>query len=157
MKILEYLSESRINLNLEGENKEQILEEMATLFLKDETISNEEFPMFLAEVNDRENICSTGMQDGIAIPHVKSELIKKMSLAFGISKKGVDFDSMDGELSKIFFLIAAPRGTKKEHLDLLSEISKLVYDDEIIEELKNVKDNSEVISILQKVKEEIED
>lgn len=156
MKVLQYLSENRINLNLKGTNKSEILEEMAKLYLEDGTISEEDFSEFLFEVNDRENMCSTGMQEGIAIPHVKSELIKKMMLAFGVSKTGVDFESMDGEPSKVFFLIVAPRGTKKEHLDLLAEISKLTYDDEIIKNLENAKSGKEVIELLEKFKDEME-
>ena len=65
--------------------------------------------------------------------------MKGKNLAMGISHEGVDFESMDGEPSKLIFMIAAPEGTKKEHLDLLAEISKLSFEEELVEQLEEVK------------------
>ena len=89
------------------------------------------------------------MQDGIAIPHARTPLVKELSLALGISHEGVDFESMDGEPSKLIFMIAAPEETKKEHLDLLAEISKLSYEEELVEELKNASTIEEITNKLK--------
>ena len=150
MKILEYLVPERIKVNLEGKTKEEIIKEMAQLFVKSEVLKPEDLEEFVKEINEREKLTPTGMQDGIAIPHARTPLVKKLSLALGISHEGVDFESMDGEPSKLIFMIAAPEETKKEHLDLLAEISKLSYEEELVEELKNASTIEEITNKLKK-------
>jgi PTS system, fructose subfamily, IIA component len=150
MKILEYLVPERIKVNLEGKTKEEIIKEMAQLFVKSEVLNSEDLEEFVKEINEREKLTPTGMQDGIAIPHARTPLVKELSLALGISREGVDFESMDGEPSKLIFMIAAPEETKKEHLDLLAEISKLSYEEELVEELKNALTIEEITNKLKK-------
>ena len=150
MKILEYLVPERIKVNLEGKTKEEIIKEMAQLFVKSEVLKPEDLEEFVKEINEREKLTPTGMQDGIAIPHARTPLVKELSLALGISYEGVDFESMDGEPSKLIFMIAAPEETKKEHLDLLAEISKLSYEEELVEELKNASTIEEITNKLKK-------
>lgn len=150
MKILEYLVPERIKVNLEGKTKEEIIKEMAQLFVKSEVLKPEDLEEFVKEINEREKLTPTGMQDGIAIPHARTSLVKELSLALGISREGVDFESMDGEPSKLIFMIAAPEETKKEHLDLLAEISKLSYEEELVEELKTASTIEEITNKLKK-------
>ena len=150
MKILEYLVPERIKVNLEGKTKEEIIKEMAQLFVKSEVLNSEDLEEFVKEINEREKLTPTGMQDGIAIPHARTPLVKELSLALGISREGVDFESMDGEPSKLIFMIAAPEKTKKEHLDLLAEISKLSYEEELVEELKTASTIEEITNKLKK-------
>ena len=150
MKILEYLVPERIKVNLEGKTKEEIIKEMAQLFVKSKVLNSEDLEEFVKEINEREKLTPTGMQDGIAIPHARTPLVKELSLALGISREGVDFESMDGEPSKLIFMIAAPEETKKEHLDLLAEISKLSYEEELVEELKNASTIEEITNKLKK-------
>ena len=149
MKILEYLVPERIKVNLEGKTKEEIIKEMAQLFVKSEVLKPEDLEEFVKEINEREKLTPTGMQDGIAIPHARTPLVKELSLALGISREGVDFESMDGEPSKLIFMIAAPEETKKEHLDLLAEISKLSYEEELVEELKTASTIEEITNKLK--------
>ena len=139
MKILEYLVPERVNLDLKGTTKAETINEMAQLFVESGIIDSEDLEEFVREINEREQLTPTGMQDGIAIPHARTPLVKSLSLAMGISHEGVDFESMDGEPSKLIFMIAAPEGTKKEHLDLLAEISKLSFEEELVEQLEEVK------------------
>ena len=150
MKILEYLVPERIKVNLEGKTKEEIIKEMAQLFVKSEVLNSEDLEEFVKEINEREKLTPTGMQDGIAIPHARTPLVKELSLALGISREGVDFESMDGEPSKLIFMIAAPEETKKEHLDLLAEISKLSYEEELVEELKTASTIEKITNKLKK-------
>ena len=150
MKILEYLVPERIKVNLEGKTKEEIIKEMAQLFVKSKVLNSEDLEEFVKEINEREKLTPTGMQDGIAIPHARTPLVKELSLALGLSYEGVDFESMDGEPSKLIFMIAAPEETKKEHLDLLAEISKLSYEEELVEELKNASTIEEITNKLKK-------
>ena len=151
MKILEYLVPERIKVNLEGKTKEEIIKEMAQLFVKSEVLNSEDLEEFVKEINEREKLTPTGMQDGIAIPHARTPLVKELSLALGISREGVDFESMDGEPSKLIFMIAAPEETKKEHLDLLAEISKLTYEEELIEQMENVETIEEIFEKLKNI------
>ena len=132
MKILEYLVPERVNLDLKGTTKAETINEMAQLFVKSGIIDSEDLEEFVREINEREKLTPTGMQDGIAIPHARTPLVKSLSLAMGISHEGVDFESMDGEPSKLIFMIAAPE-------DLLAEISKLSFEEELVEQLEEVK------------------
>ena len=149
MKILEYLVPERIKVNLEGKTKEEIIKEMAQLFVKSEVLNSEDLEEFVKEINEREKLTPTGMQDGIAIPHARTPLVKELSLALGISREGVDFESMDGEPSKLIFMIAAPEETKKEHLDLLAEISKLSYEEELVEKIEKLNSVEEIFETLK--------
>ncbi|BBM56925.1 PTS transporter subunit IIA-like nitrogen-regulatory protein PtsN [Leptotrichia trevisanii] len=136
---------------MEGKTKTQIIKEMAQLFVKSGVLDSEDLEEFVKEINEREKLTPTGMQDGIAIPHARTPLVKKLSLALGISGEGVDFESMDGEPSKLIFMIAAPEETKKEHLDLLAEISKLSYEEELVEQIENVKTVEEIFEKLKNI------
>ncbi len=151
MKILEYLAPERVKLSLSGRTKEEVIKEMAHLFIESNVIDSEDLEEFVMEINEREKLTPTGMQDGIAIPHARTPLVKKLSLALGISNEGVDFESMDGEPSKLIFMIAAPEDTKKEHLDLLAEISKLSYEEELVEQIENVKTVEEIFEKLKNI------
>ncbi|BBM44834.1 PTS transporter subunit IIA-like nitrogen-regulatory protein PtsN [Leptotrichia trevisanii] len=138
-------------MNLEGKTKIEIIKEVAQLFVKSGVLDSENLEEFVREINEREKLSPTGMQDGIAIPHTRTPLVKKISLALGISSEGVDFESMDGEPSKLIFMIAAPEETKKEHLDLLAEISKLSYEEELVEQIENVKTVEEIFEKLKNI------
>ncbi len=153
-RLLEYMSEDRIILNLKSQEKEEVFEEMAPLFVEDNIIDAEELEEFIEGLKEREKLTATGMQDGIAVPHAKSPSVHKIALALGISKEGINFESMDGEPSKYIFMIAAPKGTKQEHLDLLAMISELSYSEEALEKLGKAQTKSEVIGILGNFEEE---
>ena len=149
MEILEYLSKNRIKMNLEGKNKAEVIKEMAQIFVKDGILSTDDLDEFISSIYEREKLSPTGMQDGVAIPHARTHLVKKMSLALGISKTGVDFDSMDDEPSKLIFMIAAPEDAKGEHLDLLAEIAKLSFEEELVEKIESVETVEEVLNLLK--------
>lgn len=149
MKIIDYLTEERVKINLESRTKDGILNEMAQLFLKENIVDPENMEQFINDLKDREKLSSTGLQDGIAIPHAKSEAVNKMALAVGTISEGAEFDCMDGEVSKIFFMIAAPENVKNEHLDLLAEISKLSYDEELLDKLENSATTEELMELLK--------
>ena len=85
MKILEYLTPERVKLHLNGKTKKEIIKEVAQLFVKNGVIDSEDLEEFVREINEREKLTPTGMQDGIAIPHARTPLVKKLSLALFIS------------------------------------------------------------------------
>ena len=86
-RLLEYMSEDRIILNLKSQEKEEVFEEMAPLFVEDNIIDAEELEEFIEGLKEREKLTATGMQDGIAVPHAKSPSVHKIALALGISKE----------------------------------------------------------------------
>nr|WP_156300037.1 PTS sugar transporter subunit IIA [Streptobacillus canis] len=149
MRIVDFLTKDRIVFGLKSEKKDDIIKEMAELFVKSGDIIKEGmFDVFIEDLIERENLTSTGMQDGIAIPHAKSPAVNKLALALAIVPEGRDFDSFDEEPSRLFFMIAAPEETKKEHLDLLQKISRFSYEEEILEKIISTKDTTEVIKLL---------
>ena len=153
-RLLEYMSEDRIIIDLKSREKEEVFEEMAPLFVAGNVIDADELDEFIEGLKEREKLTATGMQDGIAVPHAKSPSVHKIALALGISKEGVNFESMDGQPSKYIFMIAAPKGTKEEHLDLLAMISELSYSEEVLEKLSQAQTKSEVLEILENFEEE---
>ena len=148
MDIKEFMSESLINVNLKGNTKKEIIEEMSLLFEKSGKINNlEEFREALLA---RESISSTALESGIAVPHCKSSAVKEISIAFGLHEKGVDYESLDDEPSKLFFMIAAPEGTTDAHVECLAELTKYLLDDDFREELLKVKSAKEVLDLLER-------
>ena len=100
------------------------------------------------QILKRESQSSTGLEEGIAIPHAKTSAVKIPSIAFGFSKNGVDYESLDGEPSKLFFMIAAPANASDTHIEILSKLTTMLLDDDIREKLLEVKTPQEVIDIL---------
>ena len=150
MEIKNYLSLDNIVFKIKADKKEDIIKELLENFSKnDDVIEEGKFDVVLNDLYDRENLSSTGMQDGIAIPHAKSSGVKKVSMVVAIDKDGKDFVSLDEKKSKVFFLVVAPESTKREHLDILSVISKLSFEEEKLEKLINSTDKHEVFEILE--------
>lgn len=152
MDINAFLSSDRISFTLNSTTKKEIIKEIAELFItSDDIVKEGEFEFLLEDLYDRENLSSTGMQDGIAIPHTKSSSVKKIAMAVVVCKEGRDFAALDEELSKIFFMIVAPDTTKREHLDILAKIAKLSFEEEALERLINTNNKNEIIEILSKL------
>lgn len=142
-----------INLNLKGQTKQEIIDEMVEILYQGGKLNNKE--EYKKAILAREAQSSTGLEEGIAIPHAKTSAVKIPSIAFGLSKNGVDYESLDGEPSKLFFMIAAPANASDTHIEILSKLTTMLLDDEIREKLLEVKTEQEVIDILTSdIKEE---
>ena len=148
MDIKSFMSDSLINVDLKGKNKKEIIEELASLFEKSERITD--LVEFKKALFERESISSTALESGIAVPHCKSSSVKQTSIAFGLHREGVDYDSMDGEPSKLFFMIAAPEGSADAHVECLAELSKYLLDDDFRDNLLKVKNSKEVFDLLER-------
>jgi len=96
----------------------------------------------------REALGSTGIGQGIGIPHAKSQYVKTLVAAFGLSKEGIDFESLDGEPTHIFFLLLAPEDSAGPHLKALARISRLLKDKYVRDMLKNAKDEKDIVRII---------
>lgn len=142
-----------INLNLKGQTKQEIIDEMVEILYQGGKLNDKE--EYKKAILAREAQSSTGLEEGIAIPHAKTSAVKIPSIAFGLSKNGVDYKSLDGEPSKLFFMIAAPANASDTHIEILSKLTTMLLDDEIREKLLEVKTEQEVIDILTSdIKEE---
>jgi PTS system nitrogen regulatory IIA component len=139
MKICELISEDLIIPELQGKTKKQVLEEMVSLLaLKEEGIDAMELLKVLME---REKLGSTGIGNGIAIPHGKLRGISQLVVAFGKSSQGVDFDSMDGKPVHLFFLLVAPENSAGAHLKALARLSRLLKDNSFRKKLIGVSES----------------
>jgi PTS system nitrogen regulatory IIA component len=147
MKILDFLDPSAITLDLKSQKKPEIVAELCQLLAKAQKTKN---PAAVARViMERETLGSTGIGQGIAIPHGKSEAVNSLAAAVGISKKGVDFEALDGESVHIVFLLIAPKDTAADHLKALARISRLLKDKFVRTALQEAKTPQEVIKTIQ--------
>ncbi|MBW5392210.1 PTS fructose transporter subunit IIABC [Brachyspira pilosicoli] len=137
-----------INIDLKGQTKSEIIDEMIDILYNNGKLNDRE--EYKKEILKREAQSSTGMEEGIAIPHGKTDAVKIPTVAIGISKKGVDYESLDGKPSHLFFMIAAPANSNNSHIELLSKITTLLLEDDIREALINAKSKEEVLDILIK-------
>lgn len=140
------LTENCINLNLTGKTKAEIIDEMVEILYSAGKLNDKE--EYKKEILKRESQSSTGLEEGIAIPHAKTSAVKVPSIAFGLSKEGVDYESLDGEPSKLFFMIAAPANASDTHIEVLSKLTTMLLDDDIREKLLNAKEPKDVLEIL---------
>ena len=150
MKISDFLDENRIILDLKSKTKGELLSEMGKTFKDTGVVDDSGYERFIQKLNNREETSSTGFQDGVAIPHMKARAVKKIALAFGISKDGIDFDSLDKMPSKIFVMIAAPKENPNEYLKLLSKVSEIFLDENNLKLIMEMKTKEELYGILDK-------
>ena len=125
-----------------------VIKELVDALINAGTIDKPDCPKLLEALMARESLGSTAIGQGIAIPHAKSECVDKLVAAFGLSKKGVDFDSLDGEPAYIFFLLVAPQDSAGPHLKALARISRLLKDKYFRDTLKACEDEKAVIKII---------
>ncbi len=147
MKIMDFLNEKAICANLKATTKDEVIEELIELLVKANVIKDKK--KMVKILLDREALGSTGIGQGVAIPHGKSESVKHLVAAFGISEKGVDFDSLDGEKVYIFFLLVAPEDSAGPHLKALARISRLLKDRYFRDTLKLAKEEKTLLKIMQ--------
>lgn len=146
MRITDLLDRKSIELNVKAHDKKEILNQIVELMDKSGKISNKE--KYRAGVFKREEEGTTGIGEGIAIPHCKSDAVKKPGLAAMVIPDGVDYDSLDGEKVNLMFLIAAPDTKDNIHLDVLSRLSVLLMNEDFTDSLKKAKSADEFINII---------
>jgi PTS system nitrogen regulatory IIA component len=147
MKIVEFLNEKAVTANLKSTSKEAVLRELVDILSKAEGIKGKED--LLKILMSRESLGSTGIGQGVGIPHAKTNSVKKLVAALGISAQGVQFDALDGEPVHIFFLLVAPEDSAGPHLKALARISRLLKDKFFRESLKALKDEKAILKLIQ--------
>ena len=148
MKISDFLCTKAISADLKGTTKAEIIDELVGLLVNAGAIEKKNKSKLVEILMAREALGSTAIGQGIAIPHGKSENVIKLTAGLGISKKGVDFDSLDGEPAYIFFLLVAPVDSAGPHLKALARISRLLKDKYFRENLKNSKEDKAILKLI---------
>ena len=152
MKIQDLLNKKVMLLDLQATTKEAAIDEMINSLVDNGVVTD--FDVFKAGIMAREAQTSTGLGDGIAIPHSKNAAVKEATVLFAKSNKGVDYESLDGQPTDLFFMIAAPEGANDTHLAALAELSKYLMQDGFADRLRKVTSPDEVIAAFNTGEEE---
>ena len=152
MKIQDLLNKKVMLLDLQATTKEAAIDEMINSLVDNGVVTD--FDVFKAGIMAREAQTSTGLGDGIAMPHSKNAAVKEATVLFAKSNKGVDYESLDGQPTDLFFMIAAPEGANDTHLAALAELSKYLMQDGFADRLRKVASPDEVIAAFNTGEEE---
>jgi len=153
MKIVDLLNPSAIAANLKAKGKNEVLAELTdTLMQVENGLDRDEVIRVLQE---REKLGSTGIGEGVAIPHGKLKNIGNLLISFGRSREGVDFDSMDGKPAHLFFLLIAPEESVGVHLKTLARISKLLKSQDVRKRLLDAETADEIFSVITEEEEKL--
>jgi nitrogen PTS system EIIA component len=152
MKILDILPQRAIIPDLKGRTKKQVLEELIEALLQEKPELDRE--RLMAVLLERERLGSTGIGDGIAIPHGKLKDLDQLTLSFGKSALGVDFESMDGKPVHLFFLLVAPENCTGIHLRALARIARLLKNAPVRRRLASVSTQDEIYAVIQQEDED---
>ena len=146
MKILDYLDEEWVIADLQGLDKTSLLKELSSVLVKPCKVTSVE--ELLQVLLDREKLGSTGIGEGIAIPHGRLKKLKKFFISFGRSVKGVDFDAIDRKPSQLFFLVMAPENSAVDNLKLLSRIVTLLKEPSFKKRLMEAPSRKELFKVI---------
>ena len=152
MRITDLLDARSILLDASPKSKSEALDQIVDLMVKSEKINDKE--AYRKQVYAREEESTTGIGEGIAIPHGKCDAVTKPGLAAMVVKDGVDFDSLDGEPVTLMFLIAAPNTEDNVHLEVLSRLSMLLMDEDFRNKLLHAKDVDEFLAYVDAAEKE---
>ena len=144
MKIQDVLNKKVMLFDLKATDKEGVINEMIQSLVDNGVVTD--FETFKAGIMNREAQTSTGLGDGIAMPHSKNEAVKKATVLFAKSNKGVDYASLDGQPTDLFFMIAAPEGANDTHLAALAELSKYLMKPGFADKLRQASTPDQVIA-----------
>ncbi|MBH9965569.1 PTS fructose transporter subunit IIABC [[Bacillus] enclensis] len=146
MRITELLRKETIALNLKASSKGTVIDELVSVLDKSGKLQDAE--EFKKAILNRESQSTTGIGEGIAIPHAKTSAVKSPAIAFGKSADGVDYESLDGAPAHLFFMIAATEGANQTHLEALSRLSSMLMDEDVRKSLVNASSEEEVLEII---------
>jgi fructose-specific phosphotransferase system IIA component len=145
--LIDLVKEDIVKVPLESKNKPDVLRELVQI-LKDAG-QIDDFDGVLRSVQEREGKLSTGLEDGIAVPHCKTPAVSSLKLAIGISPGGIDFESLDGKPAKLFFLLLAAPNLSGPHVEALAEIAKLAQSKAFCRALSGAANAQEVVDLIK--------
>ena len=149
MKFADFIRVQAINAHLAAEDKEGALQELVAGLVQSEDITEEDQDGIMKALLKREELGSTGVGRGVAVPHSKHPSVKRLIGTVGISAEGVDFNSLDGEKVQLFFLLISPPDRPGDHLRALENISRQLRDDTFCRFLKQAKSADDVQQLLE--------
>ena len=152
MRITELLTKETIAMDLSASDKNGVIDELVNQL--DSAGKLSDIAQFKEAIHNRESQSTTGVGEGIAIPHAKVAAVTSPAIAFGKSKEGVDYQSLDGQPAHLFFMIAAPEGGAQTHLDALAKLSGILMDDTVRENLLQANSKEEILRIIDDADDE---
>ncbi|KEQ33399.1 PTS system, fructose subfamily, IIA component domain protein [Streptococcus mitis] len=153
MKIQDLLRKDVMLLDLQATEKTAVIEEMIKSLTEHGYVTD--FETFKEGILARESLTSTGLGDGIAMPHSKNAAVKEATVLFAKSNKGVDYESLDGQPTDLFFMIAAPEGANDTHLAALAELSQYLMKDGFADKLRQATSADQVIELFDLASEKL--
>src|SRR4051812_27609152 len=148
MKFADFVSTEAIRAKMNADNKEGVIREMAHSLMEAGKISSDELDSIIRAILKREELGSTGIGRGVAVPHTKHPSVNRLVGTVAVSQEGVDFDSLDGEKVQLFFLLISPPDRPGDHLRALENISRQLRNDTFCRFLKNAKTPEEIKQLL---------
>ncbi|WP_303968789.1 fructose-specific PTS transporter subunit EIIC [Sporosarcina ureae] len=155
MKITQLLTEKTINLQLQSSSKEAVLSELIQQLHDADKLHDKE--QFTNDILQRESQSTTGIGEGIAIPHAKSAAVQTPAIAFGRSIEGIDFESLDGQPAHLFFMIAASEGANNDHLDALSRLATFLMDTSFRDKILSAQTAADVLQAVNEKESELDE
>lgn len=152
LRITELLTKETIAMDLSASEKNGVIDELVNQL--DSAGKLSDIAQFKEAIHNRESQSTTGIGEGIAIPHAKVAAVTSPAIAFGKSKEGVDYQSLDGQPAHLFFMIAAPEGGAQTHLDALAKLSGILMDDTVRENLLQANSKEEILRIIDDADDE---
>ena len=150
MNIMGFLDERAVSIDLKSQDsKEEVIRELVSLLVKAGSIKERDVNKLVQILLKRESLGSTGIGQGVAIPHGKSDCVTKLVAAFGVSKTGMNFDALDAEPVTLLFLLVAPEDSAGPHLKALARISRLLKDKHFRDSLRAAKDEKTLVKIIR--------
>jgi fructose-specific phosphotransferase system IIA component len=147
MRILDFLEKESIELDITAKTKKEVIEELVEMLAKKSVILDKKAT--IDSLMEREELGSTGVGQGIAIPHSKTKGVKDLVAAFGVSKAGVDFEALDGEPVNIFFLLLAPEGAAGLMLKALARVSNFLKNKYYRRKILEARDKATVVQTIE--------
>ena len=155
MRITELLKIDTVLIDLNSSSKMSVIDELIQVLNQAGKLNDQQ--QFKEAILTREGQSTTGIGEGIAIPHAKTAAVKTPAIAFGRSKEGIDYESLDGQPAHLFFMIAASEGANNAHLETLSRLSSLLMDEEFRGSLLSAKDANEIIQLIDQKEKSLND
>jgi fructose-specific phosphotransferase system IIA component len=148
MKFADFVSREAIRADITAEDKEGVIREMVQALLDASKVADSEYESIIKAIMKREELGSTGIGRGVAVPHTKHPSIDRLVGTVAVSAEGVDFDSLDGEKVHLFFLLISPPDRPGDHLRALENVSRQLRDETFCRFLKQAKSPEDILQLL---------
>jgi fructose-specific phosphotransferase system IIA component len=150
VEIRDYIHQQYINLSILSDQKDDAIREVAQLLQDAPGVID--YELFLADIFEREQLGTTGIGEGIAIPHARSDGIAQFVIALGRSPKGVEFESLDGRKAELIFLMGTPKGRVSDYLKILAQLTRVLKQGPFREKLLEVNGSEQVLELFREMK-----